>query len=371
MSKIPTLNVMLKPAGSGCNLSCEYCFLDADAKKTRLMDRKTLQNTIEKASDFAENVKVIFHGGEPTLAGLDFFEEAMEIETSCGTKFSNVVQSNFILVDEKWADFFKEHNFKCGTSLDGMKEIHDSLRHYPDGRGTFDRVIHGIRLLEGRKADVGILLTLSKPMIGREAEIYAFMRSLGHHWQINLMGRTERQTDKSRYALTSDEIAYGTIQLFDRYIIDSANAPRIGSLDEVVAELIKGAERKLGKRNDRKKGCQNTMIGIDSDGSAYPCIRTDENLYYGNINEDSFDDIFANPIKQKAMQRSPETVESCNGCEYKLACTSGCVFEAYKSCGDIYGKDVFCEANKKIFGHVVDVLSMLFEKLRSGNNAGT
>lgn len=82
---MPALSIMIKPASALCNLRCAYCFYrDVAENRTQneygIMTRETEQALIEKALDFADGAPVsfVFQGGEPTLAGLDYFKNFVD-----------------------------------------------------------------------------------------------------------------------------------------------------------------------------------------------------------------------------------------------------------------------------------------------------
>ena len=126
---MPPLSLMIKPASSLCNLSCEYCFYkDVSEHREHLgfgvMEKETAEVLIEKALKYAdgENISFAFQGGEPTIAGLEFFKFFVETVKEKNVKNSKIfygIQTNGTLVDAEWARFFHDNNFLVGLSLDG------------------------------------------------------------------------------------------------------------------------------------------------------------------------------------------------------------------------------------------------------------
>ena len=151
---MPPLSVLLKPASSGCNLRCAYCFY-ADEASVRavanygMMSREVSHALIEKAVRAAEgSVTFLFQGGEPTLAGLEFYQDfvARTGETApSGLAVRYAIQTNGILLDEAWCSFLKENRFLVGLSLDGSRECHDRFRRDKAGKGTYDRAARAAR----------------------------------------------------------------------------------------------------------------------------------------------------------------------------------------------------------------------------------
>ena len=96
-------------------------------------------------------VTVAWQGGEPTLMGLDFYRRAMELEDHYrrpGMSFLNTMQTNGTQLTDEWCAFFTEHDFLIGISIDGPRELHDAYRVDKGGKGSFDQVMRGLRLLQ-------------------------------------------------------------------------------------------------------------------------------------------------------------------------------------------------------------------------------
>ena len=149
-------NIMLKPAGSLCNLDCNYCYyLDKSeiyGGKEPRMSLEMLEAVIQayiEANDVPE-VQFNWHGGEPLVLGLDFYRKAVElVRKHAGDKtVHHTIQTNGTLLTREWTAFFRENGFLVGISLDGPRDIHDKYRKDKGGAPTFDRVIRGLALLQ-------------------------------------------------------------------------------------------------------------------------------------------------------------------------------------------------------------------------------
>ena len=154
---MPAIHIMLKPASGLCNMRCRYCFY-ADEMKRRstpsfgMMSLDTLEEIVRKTLQAAE-VECTFglQGGEPTLAGLDFFRALTEFQKKYNTKglvIHNALQTNGSLIDPDWASYFAENHYLIGVSLDGYQSLHDLYRRDAEDKGTFDQVMHTVKLLD-------------------------------------------------------------------------------------------------------------------------------------------------------------------------------------------------------------------------------
>jgi uncharacterized protein len=133
--------VMAKPVGSRCNMACRYCYYLGKGRysmheKQTVMSRPVLEKMIRQLikSSPGPAVSIVWHGGEPTLAGLDFYKEAMSIERKYlprGWQIWNNLQTNAVLIDGAWCDFLRENHWDVGVSIDGTRAAHDANRLVP------------------------------------------------------------------------------------------------------------------------------------------------------------------------------------------------------------------------------------------------
>lgn len=165
------VQLMIKPASSNCNLRCSYCFYEDECKNREVhsygfMKEEVLEKVVRKALDAAElSCTFGFQGGEPTLAGLEFYRKFIDYTKQYKkpeTRLQFCLQTNGSLLNEEWGDFLKEHHFLVGISLDGTREIHDKNRRDGNGKETFGRVLKNAKMLQKKGVDVNILCVLTK-----------------------------------------------------------------------------------------------------------------------------------------------------------------------------------------------------------------
>ena len=155
LTRPTAFTTMIKPVGSLCNLDCDYCYYLGKADLYGGRQPKMSDELLERyISQYIESVQVptvtfCWHGGEPLLAGIDFYEKAVALQNRYrGTKqIENSLQTNGLLINPDWCDFFRQNNFLIGLSLDGPKEIHDAYRHDRGGHPTFDRVMRVLEMM--------------------------------------------------------------------------------------------------------------------------------------------------------------------------------------------------------------------------------
>ncbi len=182
-------SLLIKPASAVCNLDCAYCFYldrEADPYKALPARRMTLE-TLERLVDTYlfysyPNSIFAFQGGEPTLAGLPFFEKLVEYEQQHGRggqAVSNALQTNGMLLDEEWCRFFAAERFGVGLSLDGPADLHDRYRLTKGHGTTHAQTLRAYELLRRYRVPCDILCVVHDQNVRYPTSVYRFFREIG------------------------------------------------------------------------------------------------------------------------------------------------------------------------------------------------
>lgn len=334
--------VIVSPTNA-CNLRCKYCFTDSG--KGKIMNDLTLENTINKFQEEYDEINYLWHGGEPLMAGQEFYEKVVDLQKEHKKSKSNItnsIQTNGILLNEDIIDLFNENEFSVSTSLDGPKEINDLTRVYPNGSGSFDDVMNNIELLKEKGRDVGAICVLNRKNIPYINEIYDFFVENDIGFKINplqMSGRAEH-TD---LGITPIEYGESIIKLLDRWFCEEKPYKFTNGIDYIEMVFFKKPTTCIFK-----KSCQDGFIHVDDKGDVSPCMRFNKNEFiYGNINESDVKTIENNPLRLSLLER-----KSCsNDCKHNAYCNGGCMHNAYID-GDIMGKDPFGVAYNMIFDNL-------------------
>jgi uncharacterized protein len=179
------LHVMAKPTGSTCNLDCSYCFYLHKEELLHqnhheIMNDDVLENFIRQYIESNDREEIVFswQGGEPTLAGLDFFQKVVKFQSKYqkpGQRIENDLQTNGILINDKWASFLKQHKFLVGLSIDGPEELHDRYRVTRSGKPTFEKVMRGAETLRRHGVPFNALVTVNRTNARYPLEVYRFI----------------------------------------------------------------------------------------------------------------------------------------------------------------------------------------------------
>ncbi len=189
---VEPFTVMAKPVGPRCNLTCSYCYYleTEDMYEGRLppkMSDALLETYIRQYIEASPGPVVSFtwHGGEPTLAGLDFYRKAVEFQRRYlppGWSCWNNLQTNGTLLDDEWCSFLAEENFDVGLSIDGTPRTHDTYRKDHGGRGTHERVAAAARRLQAHGIQPDLLCTVTSTSAEEPVAIYRALRDLNTGW---------------------------------------------------------------------------------------------------------------------------------------------------------------------------------------------
>ena len=123
------MNLLIKPASFMCNLDCTYCFYKRTAglytAPRPMMGMATAETMIQKALALGHSRNSFcWQGGEPTLMGLDFFRAVVALQSRLaapGQLVENSIQTNGVLIDDRWAGFLADNEILTGLSLDGRR----------------------------------------------------------------------------------------------------------------------------------------------------------------------------------------------------------------------------------------------------------
>ena len=362
-------SLLIKPASAVCNLDCSYCFyLDRDADPYKeLPKRRMTDETLERLVDtflfysYPQST-FAFQGGEPTLAGLPYFEKLIELQKQYGRdgqSVSNALQTNAILLDDAWAQFFREYNWLLGVSLDGPEELHDLYRYNKAGRGTWKQVMASVALLQKRKVDFNILCVLSQANVGKARELYAFYKGLGvDNIQFIPLSEFDAEGNPLPFTITAEQYGKFLVDLFDLWWPDRRKM-RVRFFDNI-AEALAG--QKPGSCTMHET-CDSYVV-VEYNGDVYPCdFFVEKTWKLGNVNADNFGEIARRQRRYSFASKKTLAHPECQVCEYQSICHGGCPKSRHGQHKRFEDLDHFCQAYKMIYAKSVGPLRGELKKL--------
>lgn len=349
------MTALIKPASSACNLECSYCFYCDEAKVRQsahgsFMSLETAENLIKKTFDFCgdnSSVTFMFQGGEPLIAGCDFFENFIRIAEKHKTEGSNIyysLQTNGTLIGENFCKVFKENNFLIGVSLDGYKDKHNKNRC-----NSFDRAMQGINLLKEYGVSFNILSVITSDTDA--AELFNFYSENGFRDVQPIYCLDPLDGGKSEYSLSAKQLARFQKRFFNIWFSEVSKGRHfyVRDFDNLLSLMTKGIAEQCGA-----SGRCNAQLVVEADGTCYPCdFYCLDEFRCLNINEADINDILKCDGLKRFFEHDEPKNKLCESCRVKTLCGSGC--KRYRS---LYNQlDGYCPR--------MDFIMHVVEKMRS------
>lgn len=369
---------MAKPIGPICNLDCTYCYY---LEKEQLfpkgenfkMPPEVLDAYIRKYIESQKTQEVTFawQGGEPTLLGLPYFRRIVELQKKYGgpRRINNTLQTNGTLLDDAWCQFFKEHDFLIGLSIDGPRHLHDEYRVDKKQKPTFDRVMRGVDLLKKHQVEFNTLTVISASNVRHPIEVYDFLREVGSGYMqfIPLVERLPAEAGRglsfaeppepgqspsevTRWSVPSESYGDFLIAIFDEWV-----------RRDVGKVFVQMFDVSLGIWSGHGPGlclflpdC-GEALALEHNGDLYSCDHFVYPKYkIGNVLNQSLGEM-VNSDQQKAFGKAKsETLPKyCRECEVRFACHGECPKHRFLKTPDGEpGLNYLCASYKKFFTHV-------------------
>ena len=355
-----SLNFLIKPASGLCNMRCRYCFYEdeaanrAEASAGR-MSRETADRLIEETFAALEprgRVTFAFQGGEPTLAGLDYFRHFVARVAQCNTKRVQVdyaIQTNGLALDEEWADFFAAHRFLVGVSIDGTKTIHEQLRPDAAGRSTWNRVTRNLALLQKKKVETNILCVVTRPCAKSPVKVYHALQKLGGRFLqfIPCLDPLGAPRGSMEYSLTPELYADFLCGLFDEWYLDWKNGryTSVRLFDDYV-HLAMG----MPSGTCATSGSCGSYLVVEGDGTLYPCdFYCLDEWKLGRLGEQGLEQFLSCEKAQAFLAQGEQPPAECAECPCRSLCFGGCKRDWYTDESGTH--NYFCPAFRRFFAY--------------------
>lgn len=369
---MPHVNLLVKPASSLCNMRCRYCFYEDEASKRTQANMGMMQpETVEllvyqvlQAAGPQGSVSIAFQGGEPTLAGLAFFEafvKTVKKQNSKNLPISYAIQTNGLCMDENWAYFLAKNHFLVGISLDGDKALHDEFRVDVAGKGTWQRVQKNIQLLRRSGVECNLLCVVTKRCAKSAVRIYHALQKTGitYFQFIPCLDPIDEPRGQQPWSLTPQD--YGTFlcALFDEWYRDWQNGEYKGiRLFEDYVHLAMGLPSSTCATNGR---CGAYFV-VEADGSVYPCdFYGLDQWKLGNIHQTSLLELSQSTLAAQFLQQGLNRPVMCKTCKWARLCRGGCKRDWY-TCGKNEIKNYYCASFKRFFDHCEHRLNIISQQ---------
>ncbi len=336
-----------------CPSNCSYCW--GVDKESELMDIEIVEETVEWLKNFRkEPVTFTFHGGEPLLAGYEFYKKALELLSKNLSDLNPAfaIQTNLWLMTPEIAELFAEYNIPIGSSLDGPLEINDSQR----GSGYFEKTMNGYKIAKEKGLSVSFISTFTSTSIVQKEEIFNFFLENNLNLKLHPALPSLRSEDPEEWAISPEEYGELLIYLLDQYL-EHMGEIEIKNIDH----LCKGVFVRRGVVCTYAD-CVGDTFAIGPDGNIYPCYRFVgmEEYVMGNVRDHpTMEDLSKSEALKSLRDWELLVDDECSDCSYIKFCRGGCPYNALAMDNEskrmeIKGVDHQCEAYKMIFKEITD-----------------
>lgn len=372
---------MLKPAGSLCNMRCQYCYYLEKGQmykedKNRVISDSMLETFIKNYIESQTLPQVLFtwHGGETLMRPVSFYKRALELQRyyAGGRQIDNCIQTNGTLITEEWCKFFKENNFLVGVSIDGPQEFHDEYRKTASGGPSFQKVMKGIQLLNKYGVEWNALAVVNDFNAEYPLDFYHFFKEIGCHF-IQFTPIVERKVSRPDgltlapgmeeggelldFSVTPEQWGTFLCEIFDEWVRNDVGDYYIQLFDATLANWV----GQIPGVCTMAEECGHAGV-MEYNGDVYSCDHFVFPEYrLGNLGERSLYELM-NSEKQKefAENKKKRLPQQCLECEFLFACHGECPKNRFVK--DEYGNpglNYLCKGYKMFFDHVAPYMDFM------------
>ena len=373
------LYVMLKPIGAACNLACNYCYYLEKSnlykhQPKRQMSEELLERFVKDYIEAQTMNEVVFtwHGGEPTLRPLSFYQKAVELQKKYagGRVIHNSLQTNGTLLTDEWCRFLKENNWLVGISIDGPEELHDRYRRDSQGKPSWKRVMEGIRLLQHYGVEWNAMAVVNRYNADHPQAFYRFFKSIGcqyiqftpivernvQHADGRHLASINDATDApvTDFSVTPEQWGSFLCGLFDEWVKQDIGRVFVQIFDSMLANWVGVAPGTC----IYAKECGHAGV-MEFNGDVYSCDHFVFPQYkLGNINEHTLIEMLYGEKQRRFSQlKYNKLPRQCKECRWAFACHGECPKNRFVN--DHYGNpglNYLCAGYRRFFEHIAPTM---------------
>lgn len=380
--------VMLKPAGSLCNLRCKYCYyLEKDKLykqcKNHVISDELLEKFIKEYIEAQTTPQVLFtwHGGETLMRPISFYKRALELQRiyGRGRQIDNCIQTNGTLLTDEWCQFFKDNNFLVGVSIDGPQEFHDEYRRTATNKPTFVKVMNGINLLNKYGVEWNALAVVNDYNADYPLEFYRFFKQIGCKYiQFSpIVERVVKREDGltlapgmqggdaglADFSITPEQWGNFLCTIFDEWVHNDVGEYFVQLFDATLANWVGQAPGVCILAEE----CGHAGV-MEFNGDVYSC---DHFVYpehlLGNLHTKTITEMMYSDQQNKfAKMKKQMLPQQCKECKFLFACHGECPKNRFLNdkYGN-YGLNYLCKGYRQFFEHVEPYMNFMKRELEN------
>lgn len=351
------LTLLIKPAAGLCNMNCTYCFYKSasETRENRIMTNKTVDELIRKIKAYHPSaLSVMFQGGEPTLAGLEYFEYFVRsVKQNLTIPVSFALQTNGLLIDESFAKFFKSNGFLIGISLDGNRKTNDRYRLDKNKNSVLPQILSACALQKKHGVDFNILSVIDDKNAADIESTWAYFKKHGFHY-LQFIPYVDEGNGVSLSCKAYAEFLKKSFDLwYDEWI--NGNYISVRHIDNYI-NILMG----YPPENCAMCGVCGNYFVVEANGDLFPCdFYCAEEYRLGNVFDECPFEI--NENHKAFIEKSHIIHKSCGSCKYYVLCRGGC----RRDRTDGYTENKYCEAYKEFFDYAADRMALIARGIKN------
>ncbi len=353
-------SLLVKPSGSDCNLDCTYCFYKCRPSEIGTGRQRMSDDVLERMTKDYLSLRLnvssfAWQGGEPTLMGLNFYKKAVELQkryAAEGQIVSNALQTNGVVLNEKWCRFLAAHQFLVGISIDGPKQYHDHYRLDLAGKPTFDRVMRGIENCKQFHVEYNTLTLLNDVNVRHPDALMDFFveNDIFYLQFIPCLELDPKTREVAGFSITPEQYGHFLCRIFDRWYELGSDRPSIRDFDSILSWCVQGHHTIC----TFERQCSGYVV-IEHTGDAYCCdFFVKPQWHLGNIMDTPIAELANSPKKRAFARLKKNLCHQCLLCRHLQVCRGGCMKDRAPFDEKNYGtQSYFCEAYRQFFDYTM------------------
>jgi uncharacterized protein len=359
--------IFAKPSGAACNLRCGYCYyLEKEDLYPKTRSHRMSEDLLEQyivqhiGAAPGEEIRFSWHGGEPTVLGLDYFRRIVALQRRHrppDRRISNGIQTNGVLLDEEWCRFLAEEQFGVGLSLDGPQEMHDRYRIHQSGAPSHKQTVRAFELLRQYRIPCDILCVVNDHNVQYPGRVYRYFKEIGAEY-IGFLPVVAPQPGAPGgvSSHTAPAGAYGSFlcAIFDEWVRQDVGRISVQIFDEA-ARPARGLDHSLCIYRET---CGDIPV-VEHNGDFYCCDHfVDERHRLGNILDVPLVELIESPAQRAFGNAKQERLpQYCLDCDVRPMCNGGCPKDRFVRAPDgEQGLNYLCPGLKLFFSHSLPYL---------------
>lgn len=375
------LYVLAKPVGASCNLRCKYCYYLEKSHlyrnaPARVMSDELLERFVQEYIQAQTMSQVLFtwHGGEPLMRPLSFYRKAVALQEkyAFGRQIDNTIQTNGTLLTDEWCEFFKEHNWLVGISIDGPQEFHDEYRRTASDKPSWQKVMRGIRLLRKHGVEWNAMAVVNDFNAGYPLEFYHFFKEMGakyiqfapvvermaaHSDGRHLATLVDQECPVADFSVSPAQWGDFLCAIFDEWVRHDVGQTYVEIFDCTLANWV-------GERPGicvYAKECEHAGV-MEFNGDVYSCDHFVFPEYkLGNIRDKTLVEmLYGEQQRQFSCLKHATLPKQCKECEWEFACHGECPKNRFVN--DRYGNpglNYLCSGYRHFYEHVAPYMDFM------------